>query len=105
MSLASEDRMRGRSRSGSRRLPSAPPFYEHLNRQLRKRGFDAFAESAGESLYAKVGRPGLPPGVYFRALPAGYFEGIDSERRISWQGPCRFFREKITDALLIHGTG
>jgi len=61
------------------------PFYERLNRLLAKRGFDAFAESACESFYAKVGRPGLAPGVYFRALLVGYFEGIDSERGIAWR--------------------
>ena len=42
--------------------PAGHPFYERLNRLLSKRGFDAFAESACESFYAKVGRPGLPPG-------------------------------------------
>ena len=65
--------------------PAGHPFYERLNGLLSKRGFDAFAESACESFYAKVGRPGLPPGVYFRALLVGYFEGIDSERGIAWR--------------------
>jgi transposase len=65
--------------------PAGHPFYERLNRLLRRRGFDAFAESACESFYAKVGRPGLAPGVYFRALLVGYFEGIDSERGIAWR--------------------
>ncbi len=65
--------------------PAGHPFYERLNRLLSKRGFDAFAELACESFYAKVGRPGLPPGVYFRALLVGYFEGIDSERGIAWR--------------------
>jgi len=32
---------------------------------------------------AKMGRPGLPPGIYFRLLLIGYFEGIDSERGIA----------------------
>ena len=32
-----------------------------------------------------LGRPGLAPGVYFRLLLVGYFEGIDSERGISWR--------------------
>src|ERR1700683_1812181 len=64
--------------------PVDHPFYERLNRLLSKRGFDAFAEWACESFYAKTGRPGLAPGVYFRALLVGYFEGIDSERGISW---------------------
>jgi transposase len=65
--------------------PAGHPFYERLNRILSKRGFDAFAESACESFYAKTGRPGLAPGVYFRALLVGYFEGIDSERGIAWR--------------------
>jgi transposase len=65
--------------------PVGHPFYERLNRLLSKRGFDAFAELACESFYAKAGRPGLAPGVYFRALLVGYFEGIDSERGIAWR--------------------
>jgi transposase len=52
---------------------------------LDKRGFDAFAESACRDFYATVGRPGLAPGVYFRALLVGYFEGLDSERGIAWR--------------------
>ena len=32
-----------------------------------------------------MGRPGLPPGIYFRLLMIGYFEGIDSERGIAWR--------------------
>src|SRR5207245_7060475 len=31
------------------------------------------------------GRPGLPPGRYFRLLLLGYFEGLDSERGIAWR--------------------
>jgi transposase len=65
--------------------PVGHPFYERLNRLLDTRGFDAFAESACRRFYAKVGRPGLAPGVYFRALLVGYFEGIDSERGIAWR--------------------
>jgi transposase len=29
-----------------------------------------------------MGQPGLAPGIYFRLLLVGYFEGIDSERGI-----------------------
>ena len=32
-----------------------------------------------------MGRPSLPPGVYFRCLFVGYFEGIRSERGIAWR--------------------
>jgi transposase len=34
---------------------------------------------------ATMGRPGLAPGIYFRLLLVGYFEGIDSERGIAWR--------------------
>jgi hypothetical protein len=33
--------------------PVGHPFYERVNRLLDKRGFDAFAETAGESFYGK----------------------------------------------------
>ena len=32
-----------------------------------------------------MGRPSIAPGVYFRMLMVGYFEGIDSERGIAWR--------------------
>jgi transposase len=32
-----------------------------------------------------MGRPGLAPGIYFRLLLVGYFEGHDSERAIAWR--------------------
>jgi transposase len=47
--------------------------------------FDAFAEERCAKFYADEGRPGIPPGVYFRCLFLGYFEGIDSERGIDWR--------------------
>ena len=60
------------------------PFYTRLNQQLREQGFDDFAEGQCASFYADtMGRPGLPPGIYFRLLLIGYFEGIDSERGIA----------------------
>ena len=31
------------------------------------------------------GRPSMAPGVYFRTLLIGYFEGLDSERGIAWR--------------------
>jgi transposase len=62
------------------------PFYTRLNQLLRERGFDDFAEAQCATFYAeKMGRPSLPPGIYFRLLLIGYFEGIDSERGIAWR--------------------
>ena len=62
------------------------PFYERLNRVLDDAGFDAFVEAQCASFYAVgVGRPSLAPGRYFRLLLLGYFEGLDSERAISWR--------------------
>lgn len=61
-------------------------FYDALDGVLRKNGFDRFVEELCRPFYAAVmGRPGLAPGVYFRCLLIGYFEGIDSERGIAWR--------------------
>jgi transposase len=62
------------------------PFYEALERVLGGRQFDRFVEELCAPYYAKkMGRPSLAPGVYFRCLMVGYFEGIDSERGIAWR--------------------
>jgi transposase len=62
------------------------PFYEQLNRVLDEAKFDTFCEERCRRFYhAKVGRPSLAPGVYFRLLLIGFFEGIASERGIGWR--------------------
>src|SRR5215204_6467421 len=62
------------------------PFYTRLNQLLRDHRFDDFAEAQCADFYAEaMGRPSLPPGIYFRLLMIGYFEGIDSERGIAWR--------------------
>ena len=61
------------------------PFYTALEGILRKNGFDRFVERECEQFYSARGRPSLAPGVYFRCLFIGYFEGIDSERGIAWR--------------------
>ena len=62
------------------------PFYEGLNRLLDEYGFDDFVEGLCAKFYAdEMGRPSLAPGVYFRLLLVGYFEGIGSERGIAWR--------------------
>ncbi len=69
-------------------LASAPghPFYERLNGVLEAEGFDAFVEDLCAKFYApQFGRPSLTPGIYFRSLLIGYFEGIGAERGIAWR--------------------
>ena len=69
-------------------LPTAAshPFYARLNQLLREHQFDEFAETQCAAFYAEtMGRPGLPPGMYFRLLLVGYFEGLDSERGMAWR--------------------
>jgi transposase len=62
------------------------PFYQRLNQILDEKKFDEYVETICEDFYAgEVGRPGLSPGIYFRLLMVGYFEGIDSERGIAWR--------------------
>ena len=62
------------------------PFFERLNRVLEEAGFDAFVEGLCSVFYAaRMGRPSLRPGRYFRMLFIGYFEGLSSERGIAWR--------------------
>jgi transposase len=69
-------------------MASAPahPFYQKLNELLEGEKFDEFVEERCAKFYApKFGRPSLTPGIYFRCLLIGYFEGIDGERGIAWR--------------------
>ena len=67
-------------------VSASHPFYERLNQILDEKKFDEYVEVICEPFYAgEVGRPGLSPGMYFRLLMVGYFEGIDSERGIAWR--------------------
>jgi transposase len=64
------------------------PFYRQLNALLAEADFDRWIERRCERYYAteeKRGQPSLPPGVYFRMLLVGYFEGLDSQRGIAWR--------------------
>ena len=69
-------------------LPRSPghAFYDGLNRLLAEAGFDRHVEGLCQPYYADgVGRESIPPGVYFRMLLVGYFEGLDSQRGIAWR--------------------
>jgi len=60
------------------------PFYTRLNQLLREHGFDDFAERQCAPFYADtIGRPGLPPGIYFRLLLIGYFDPNRNRRALS----------------------
>ena len=69
-------------------LAAAPghPFYQKLNELLDAEHFDGFVEGLCSKFYApQFGRPSLLPGIYFRSLLIGYFEGIEGERGIAWR--------------------
>jgi transposase len=69
-------------------LPKSPghPFYQKLNELLAEAKFDAWIEERCQPYYAAtMGRPSIPPGVYFSMILAGYFEGIASQRGIAWR--------------------
>ena len=86
------------------------PFYERLNELLEEAGFDALVEERCRKFYAaKMGRPSLAPGVYFRLLLIGYFEGLDSERGMAWRaadslGLRRFLRIGLEEMTPDHST-
>lgn len=62
-------------------------FYDQLNKILYENKFDTKVEKLCRKFYkqSRYGRPSMAPGVYFRALLIGYFEGLDSERGIAWR--------------------
>ncbi len=69
-------------------LPRSPGhvFYEKLNQVLEAGGFDRFVEDLCARYYADgEGRLSIEPGVYFRMLFIGYFEGLSSQRGIAWR--------------------
>ncbi len=69
-------------------LPQSPShaFDDKLNGLLAEAGFDRYAEGLCQPYYADgKGRGSIPPGVYFRMLFVGYFEGLDSQRAIAWR--------------------
>jgi transposase len=69
---------------------AAHPFYARLNQILDTHDFDRYVEGLCERFYADEGRPGLPPGRYFRLLLIGYFEGLDAERAMAWRASDSF---------------
>jgi transposase len=59
-------------------------FYDRLNEVLARGRFDAPVEHLCRRYYGgPKGRPSIAPGVYFRMLLVGFFEGIESERGIA----------------------
>ena len=86
------------------------PFYQRLNELLDGEKYDEFVEGLCRRFYApRMGRPSLAPGIYFRSLLIGYFEGIDSERGIAWRladslALRQFVRIGITEQTPDHST-
>jgi len=85
------------------------PFYSKLNAVLSEAGFDEFVEKLCRPYYKRGGRPSIPPGVYFRMLLVGYFEGLDSQRGIAWR--CadslalrNFLGMGLTEATPVHAS-
>jgi len=85
------------------------PFYTKLNEVLAEAQFDNFVEELCAPYYKEGGRPSIPPGVYFRMLFIGYFEGLDSQRGIAWR--CAdslalrsFLGVSLTEATPVHAS-
>ena len=87
----------------------AHPFYAKLNDVLAAAGFDDFVEGLCAPYYKDGGRPSIPPGVYFRMLFIGYFEGLDSQRGIAWRvadslALRAFLGVSLTEATPVHAS-
>ena len=88
---------------------SGHPFYCRLNQFLDDARFDSHIEGLCQPYYKEGGRIGIPPGVYFRMLFVGYFEGLSSQRGIAWR--CAdslalrgFLGYTITEATPVHAS-
>jgi transposase len=79
---------------------AAHPFYTRLNQILDTHDFDGYVEELCQQFYADDGRPGLPPGRYFRLLLIGYFEGLDAERAIAWRAADSFALREFLGLVL-----
>ncbi len=78
--------------AGGHRRPATQrrhPFYTRLNHMLGTHDVDEYVEGLCKRFYAEDGRPGLPPGRYFRLLLIGYFEGLDAGRAIAGSAAIR----------------
>ena len=64
----------------------ANAFYDRLNQLLDAHKFDVKVERLCKKFYtdSPYGRPSIAPGVYFRSLLIGYFEGLDRQWGIAW---------------------
>src|SRR5712675_108559 len=84
----------------------ANAFYDRLNQILDEYKFDAKVERLCQKYYKKspYGRPSMAPGVYFRSLLIGYFEGLDSERGIAWRTADSLSLRKFLGYALDEGT-
>jgi transposase len=88
----------------------AHAFYDRLNQILDRHHFDRKVEHLCRRYYkGPWGRPSITPGVYFRALLLGYFEGIDSERGIAWRladslSLRKFIAYRLTEETPDHST-
>jgi transposase len=85
------------------------PFYSKLNEVLREAGFDEYVEKLCAPYYKEGGRPSIPPGIYFRMVLIGYFEGLDSQRGIAWRcadslGLRTFLGYSISEETPVHAS-
>ena len=95
--------------SAELRKGSGHPFYAKLNEVFAEAGFDSHVETLCAPHYREGGRPGIPPGVYFRMVFGGYFEGIDRQRGIAWRcadslGLRSFLGIPLTETTPVHAS-
>ena len=57
-----------------------------------------------EVLRSTIGHPSLTPGIYFRSLLIGYFEGIGAERGIAWRLADSLALRRFVGVALDEGT-
>jgi hypothetical protein len=76
---------------------AAHPSYMRLNQILDSHDFDGYVEGLCHRFYADDGRPGLPPGRYFRLLLIGYLKAWTRSARSGGGRPIRLRCASLSD--------
>jgi len=88
----------------------ANAFYDRLNEILDRHHFDRHVEHLCRRYYrGPFGRPSITPGIYFRMLLVGFFEGVGTDRGIAWRAADslslrEFLGYSLTEATPDHST-
>ncbi|MSQ96600.1 MAG: class C beta-lactamase-related serine hydrolase, partial [Gemmataceae bacterium] len=76
------------------------PFYQKLNELLAEAKFDSWIEERCQPYYAAtLGRPSIPPGVYFRMILVGTLLAAEIVERVTKMPLAQFEQQELFEPL------